>query len=412
MCSIFGWFGVVTTDEKLYIIDHASERGRDGCGFWIDGRELRTLTSLIGTEKYIIISGDCILGNFRATPTTETESKVELLQPYDGIIHNGTIANDKEFSNELIDSMVLPSILKNRKWSALPKELEKLKGSYALAYFYNDELMLARNYKPIYFIKKDRGFMFASTPDMLPDYSIPVPPYSVMKIDRNIRIETEELKRHQSNKVLVSASSGLDSTTVAYMLKDQGYDVTLAYLSYNCLAEVKELNAVHDIADHGGFDLEIIPMPTSIMKGTIVEGTYHKDQIEGVEYAEDWVSARNLLMLAILTAYAESNDFGYISFGGNLEESSSYPDNEQEFGRKFNEILPYATQNGIKIELLQPLSTYMKHEIVKIGMDLGVPYELTWSCYSGLEKHCDNCAPCYMRKVAFERNGLKDLVFI
>ena len=138
----------------------------------------------------------------------------------------------------------------------------------------------------------------------------------------------------------------------------------------------------------------------------------HKNKIEGTEYAKDWVSARNLLMLSILTAWAETNDFGYIGFGGNLEESGAYPDNEQEFGRKFNEILPYSTQNGVAITLLQPVSTYMKHEIVKKGNEIGVPYELTWSCYSDQSDHCDNCAPCFMRKTAFERNGLKDPVFL
>ena len=171
------------------------------------------------------------------------------------------------------------------------------------------------------------------------------------------------------------------------------------------------MDAIHQIAEHGGFDLEFIQMPP-VMRGTITEGTYHKSQVEGTEYAMDWVSGRNLLMLSILTAWAEANVYGYIAFGGNLEESGAYPDNEQEFGRKCNEILPFATQNKVKIELLQPISTMMKHEIVKEGVRLKVPYELTWSCYSDADKHCNNCAPCFMRRVAFERNGWIDPVFV
>ncbi len=116
-------------------------------------------------------------------------------------------------------------------------------------------------------------------------------------------------------------------------------------------------------------------------------------------------------MLSILTAWAETNEYGYIAFGGNLEESGAYPDNEQEFGRRFNNILPYATQNGIKVELLQPVSNLMKHEIVKMGNEYKVPWELTWSCYSNKDKHCNSCAPCFMRKTAFERNGMTDPVF-
>lgn len=399
----------MSDQDKHYILDHANERGRDGWGFWADGAERRGVGNVVDSNIFL---GKSVVGNFRATPTTEAESVVELLQPYQGIVHNGTIANDKEFGDFVIDSMVLPIILKERAFGDnLLRALSTIKGSYALAYFWEGDLIIAVNYKPVYFIRREKGFMFASTPDMLPDYSVAVPPYSVMRITPELKIDVLYSERRQSKRVVVSASAGLDSTTVAFMLKDQGYDVTLIHFRYNCLAEEKELDRIRKIAEYGGFNLDVIEMPTGVMKGSIVEGSYHTNAIEGVEYAMDWVSARNLLMLAMLTSYAESNDYGYIAFGGNLEEASSYSDNEQEFGRKFNELLPYCTQNGVKVELLQPLSTYMKHEIVKIGVGLGVPYHLTWSCYSSDERHCNTCGPCFMRRVAFERNGLKDPVF-
>ena len=412
MCSIVGWFGNISTDEKLHILSHGKERGRDGHGFWIDGEEYRGMDD-ISTDLYNkILDGERVVGNFRATPTTEAESKIDILQPYEGIVHNGVIANDKHFSDEVIDSIVLPQILNPRDFDNLYTNIQKIEGSYALAYFNDKSLHLACNYKPIYFVKRKDGFMFASTPNMLADYSVPLKPYSIMEIDSsNMNIKTKDLPRIQNNKVALSASGGLDSTTVAYMLKEQGYDVTLIHLKYDCLAQEKEVDYIKKIAEHGGFDLEFIQMP-NVMRGTITEGTYHKSQVEGTEYAMDWVSGRNLLMLSILTAWAEATVYGYIAFGGNLEESGAYPDNEQEFGRKFNEILPYATQNKIKIELLQPISTMMKHEIVKIGVKLKVPYELTWSCYSNDKVHCNNCAPCFMRRVAFERNGWTDPVFV
>ena len=420
MCSIIGWFGGgISSDEKLHILNHGKERGRDGHGFWIDGEEYRGMGD-ISTDLYNkILEGNKVVGNFRATPTTEAEGEIDILQPYDGIVHNGVIANDKHFSNELIDSIVLPQIFVTRKFEFMGDELDKIEGSYALAYFTNKSLHLACNYKPIYFVKRETGFMFASTPNMLADYSVPLKPYSRMKVSWshvgqaffNVQTEVKDLPRIQNNKVAISASAGLDSTTVAYMLKEQGYDVTLIHFKYDCLAQTREVKAIHKIAEQGRFDLEFIQMP-NVMRGTITEGTYHKSQIEGTEYAMDWVSGRNLLMLSILTAWAEANVYGYIAFGGNLEESGAYPDNEQEFGRKFNEILPFATQNKVKIELLQPISTMMKHEIVKEGVRLKVPYELTWSCYSDADKHCNNCAPCFMRRVAFERNGWIDPVFV
>jgi len=412
MCSIIGWLGNISTDEKLHILSHGNERGRDGHGFWIDGEEHRGLGDISTDLNNKLLNGKRVVGNFRATPTTEAESKIDILQPYGGIVHNGVIANDKHFSDEVIDSIVLPKILNPRDFDSLYTNIQKIEGSYALAYFTDKSLHLGCNYKPIYFVKRKDGFMFASTPNMLADYSVPLKPYSIMEIDlSSMSVKTKDLPRIQNNKVLVSASSGLDSTTVAYMLKEQGYDVSLVHFKYDCLAQIREVDAIHQIAEHGGFDLEFIQVPI-VLRGTLTKGTYHKSPVEGIEYAMDWVSGRNLLMLAILTAYAESNEFGYIAFGGNLEESGAYPDNEQEFGRKFNEILPFATQNKIKIELLQPISTMMKHEIVKEGVRLNVPYELTWSCYSDADKHCNNCAPCFMRRVAFERNGWTDPVFV
>lgn len=588
MCSILGWYGNVPEEDKLFAIKHGSLRGRDGCGFWKYGgfvgpKEEKSMSELNEVQIDNLIKSDKVVGNFRATPTTEAESSIELLQPYDGIVHNGIIANDKEFDDLPIDSMCLPKILTRKGGIAgLKEDLKKIKGSYAIAFLNGKEgLYLACNYKPIYFkLYKENstrgdGVLFASIPEMLPEYSHKMDAYSIKRFYfktggyGRLLEEKLEIDRTQSKKVLVSASAGLDSTTVCYMLKEQGYQVTMAHFKYGALAQERELERINKIAEHGNFDVVVLDMP-KVMGGTIVEGTYHKQEIAGTEYAHDWVSARNLLMLSILTAYAETKGYGYISFGGNLEESlpyeqeilvrnkkdrptslisvpigefvekyevenyyaisinkdfeieqkrvlkgirhvcsyselleftiatgkkivvtpchslmgirenritsikgeelkigdyllggkdsafekgmeywhaaikdikkvkspefvydisvednenfllsnlvfahnsGSYPDNEQEMGRLFNNILPYSTQNGIKIELLQPVSTLMKHEIVKEGVRLGVPYELTWSCYSNEERHCGKCGPDFMRKKSFERNGLKDPVF-
>ena len=418
MCSIIGWMGEIPDVTKSHLLHTANERGRDGYGFSIqnEGQEeviIRSIDHMTNLDFMSIFGAGKMLGNFRATPTTEAESKIEYLQPYDSIIHNGIIANDKKYGDYPIDSMVLPKIFKQRSARKTLRNVSKIKGSYALAWFdwvNNNKLILTRNYKPIYYWQSENGIVFASTPDMINLPSTPTDAYSVTELGFNYYKKVYYIKREQSNKVIVSASSGLDSTVVAYDLKNKGYDVTLAHMIYGCLAEDNEINRIKKIAKHGGFELEFIHMP-NVMTGSITEGNYHKDKIAGTEYAMDWVSGRNLLMLSILTAWAETKKFGYIAFGGNLEESGAYPDNEQEFGRMFNNILPYATQNGIKIELLQPVSTLMKHEIVKLGNKLNVPWELTWSCYSNKEKHCNNCAPCFMRKTAFERNGLKDPVF-
>jgi len=419
MCSIFGWIRGQDIDLELkaHVVINARDRGRDGWGFWIDEEEYRGLGELDPGIVEKLMTADRVVGNFRAIPTTEVVSTPDNLQPYKGVVHNGVIANDKEFGEYKIDSMVLGDLLPGCSNSfEFLKRLEKIKGSYALAFFQGRDLYLAANYKPIYWTDRCGGWMFASQAYMLPPDSYPVAfqPYSLAVVDgSSLAIAaTRALPTDQPRRVVVSCSGGLDSVTVAYMLRQKGYEVCLAHFLYNCLAENREVERVRQIAAHGGFEMAIIQLPTGVMAGSITEGRFDsgKNGITGAEYAVDWVSARNLLMLSCLTAYAETNHYGYIAFGGNLEESGAYPDNEEEFGNRFNAILPYSTQNGIKIELLQPLATLMKHEIVKKGLELNVPFELTWSCYGDGEKHCGVCGPCYMRKTAFERNGHRDPV--
>ena len=100
-----------------------------------------------------------------------------------------------------------------------------------------------------------------------------------------------------------------------------------------------------------------------------------------------------------------ANDFVVANSGG------GYPDNEQEFVARFQALVPYALKPYHQLKFVQPLGALVKHEIVKLGLQLGAPLHLTWSCYSGGEHHCGECGPCYMRTRAFKMNGVKDPAF-
>jgi 7-cyano-7-deazaguanine synthase len=116
-------------------------------------------------------------------------------------------------------------------------------------------------------------------------------------------------------------------------------------------------------------------------------------------------------MLANAVAYAEANNHDVIALGNNLEESGAYPDNEEEFTHLLDGVLDYAVQEGRQVRLVAPVGHLMKHEIVRLGVDINAPLDLTWSCYKDGDKHCGECGPCFMRRTAFERNGLTDPVF-
>ncbi len=106
----------------------------------------------------------------------------------------------------------------------------------------------------------------------------------------------------------------------------------------------------------------------------------------------------------------EAQGYDVVALGNNLEEAGAYPDNEMIFVQKLNEVLPYATNLNRRVRLEMPVGNLMKHEIVKLGVEIGSPLSLTWSCYEGGLNHCGKCGPCYMRRKGFQINGWQDVV--
>ena len=414
MCSIYGFYGK-NCDESLFeqMRQCAKDRGRDGGKFEHFNNNFN-----LGSPNTRWGENVARLGNWRATPTTELQAAPS--QPYGGVIHNGTIANDVELGNTdgQVDSMILQHVLDRSSFPSFVKSLSKIKGSYALAISSHDGIYLAANYKPIYYFSRpDEGVYFSSMERHL-KHLVPfgqaaarLQPYSAMNLQTQ---EIVPLPRDDGKKALVVCSAGLDSTTVAYKMKADGYDVGLLHFSYGAKAEQPELSRVHQIAKDLEVPLDVLTIDYSKFSGQspLLTDRDIAEGIEGAEYAHEWVPARNLVLLAHAVAYAEANEYTYVALGNNLEESGAYPDNEEEFTNLLDKALDYAVHDGGQVRLLSPVGQLMKHEIVKLGTELGVPWEITWSCYTGSVEHCGSCAPCFMRKVAFERNGLVDPVML
>jgi len=397
MCSICG--GTKWDSLSKYIWKACQDRGRDSEG------------------KYHHPSGSW-LGNRRAIPTTELENPIEK-QPVGKkikIVFNGIISNDKALGIKEgeADTSILPRILNFKTLTSFRDSLKLLIGSYAIAAMKpNGIIWLAANYKPIWIAKNNGNFYFSSLEQHFP---LDVKPYKIKPYSTSIlgHYDSWDIPRVQSSKALVIGSSGLDSTVVASYVcnKHKPKNTMIIHFNYGCMAENKERECISKIAEYLQCGLDILPM---ISFGGSSLLSDNEDNISkgvvGAEYAHEWVPARNLMMLSHAVAYAEANGYGYIYLGTNLEEAGAYPDNEEQFILDFNNLLYGAVQNGVKIEIKTPLGSLMKHEIIPFGLKYKTPFNLTWSCYKGGEKHCGNCGPCFMRKTAFERNGLKDPVF-
>jgi 7-cyano-7-deazaguanine synthase len=125
-----------------------------------------------------------------------------------------------------------------------------------------------------------------------------------------------------------------------------------------------------------------------------------------------YVPARNTIFLSLALGYAESHGLGAIYLGANAIDYSGYPDCRPEFLRAFERLARLATRTGVEegrgIRVLAPLLRKSKADIVRTGAVLGVPWELTWSCYAGGRRPCGRCDACRLRARGFRGAGVLD----
>ena len=221
-------------------------------------------------------------------------------------------------------------------------------------------------------------------------------------------------------KALVLFSGGLDSTTALAMAIDKyGNDNVVALsISYG-QKHIKEIEASNNIAkyynvEHIYLDLAKIfeYSNCSLLEKNnldIPEGEY-KEQLEknNGDTISTYVPFRNGLFLSCAASIAISKGCDIIYYGAHSDDAAlnAYPDCSKEFNDSINNAIYVGSGNKVKVE--GPFIKMHKADIVKIGLKLNVPYNLTWSCYNGHDKACGKCATCIDRKKAFELNGIKD----
>jgi 7-cyano-7-deazaguanine synthase len=127
----------------------------------------------------------------------------------------------------------------------------------------------------------------------------------------------------------------------------------------------------------------------------------------GREIPITYVPFRNAHFLAAAVSWAEVIGAEKIYIGAVEQDSSGYPDCRPAYYRAFNQVIKTGTKEGC-IEIVTPLIGMRKSEIVRLGLELGAPFDLTWSCYSGDERACGVCDSCVLRQRAFDEAGVSD----
>lgn len=212
-------------------------------------------------------------------------------------------------------------------------------------------------------------------------------------------------------KTVLVYSGGMDSTTLLYKLLDEGEEVLCLSFNYG-QRHKKELNAARKICGilkkndkklRGKFvGHKIVDITTvkNLMAGSaltsrikVPEGHYKSKTMRATV-----VPNRNMIFLALAIAAAVSEKFDRIAIAVHAGDHAIYPDCRPEFIKSMNAASKIANYKSVKI--YTPFLKITKREIAKIGKRLGVPYELTWTCYKGLKNPCGKCGACRERQEA------------
>jgi 7-cyano-7-deazaguanine synthase len=208
------------------------------------------------------------------------------------------------------------------------------------------------------------------------------------------------MTKKQKPKCVIVLSGGPDSAVVAYWAKKEGYELYPITFNYGQIA-LKETASAQKIAERLGSKTKIVDL--SALKNVFgdVTSLCNNNIPLTSEFSQPIiVPFRNAIFLSVAVSYAVSVGAGKIFYGAHGSDEPFYPDCRREFYEAFEK----AAQLGIgeQIRIQAPFSGKAKSEVIKKGVELGVPFELTWSCYRDAEKHCGKCESCVNRKKAFQ----------
>ncbi|SET46014.1 7-cyano-7-deazaguanine synthase QueC [Thalassotalea agarivorans] len=212
-----------------------------------------------------------------------------------------------------------------------------------------------------------------------------------------------------TEKVVVIYSGGMDSFTVLNRALKDGKHVYALSFDYGqkhvkeleCAAKVCEsLNVPHKIIDITAIN-QLLAGSSLTDDIDIPEGHYEDDNMKSTV-----VPNRNMILLSLAVGYAVSVEASQVYYGAHSGDHAIYPDCRPEFVEKMNDVCQIA--NYEPVEIYSPYLHVSKIDILTDGLNMGLDYSDTWTCYNGREKACGKCGACQERLEAFEKNNAVD----
>lgn len=214
------------------------------------------------------------------------------------------------------------------------------------------------------------------------------------------------------SRAVVLMSGGMDSCVTA-AIAAQTYDIAALHASYGQRTESRESQSFQRLADHfGAFARLAVKLDhfRAIGGSSLTDPTMviRQADLASRDIPNTYVPFRNAHFLSIATSWAEVLGAAKIFIGAVWEDSSGYPDCRPEYYEAFNRVIRAGTRPSTSITIETPLIHLSKKEIVKKGVELGAPFQLTWSCYRDPDAACGVCDSCALRLRAFQEAGIDD----
>jgi 7-cyano-7-deazaguanine synthase len=214
-------------------------------------------------------------------------------------------------------------------------------------------------------------------------------------------------------KAVVLLSGGLDSATTLYYAKAKGFAPQCLTFDYG-QRHGKEIVSARRLARRAGCPSQVVTIRLPWQGSSLLDKNAplpRRRTFKPGAIPSTYVPGRNIIFLSFAASFAEAAGARAIFIGANAVDYSGYPDCRPEFFAAFQKALARGLKAGVEkrpVKIYAPLLKKTKAQIIRLGVRLGVPYNLTWSCYRGGARPCGVCESCFLRRRGFEEAGIMD----